>query len=177
MPARDWILVTAPPFLCATVTTTWPALQRQWEQGRLAGKRDDERDDAGGKVSGRSGRQLLGHCLPGVCTSVISQPLSSLAGSGRVPRFSPPATQIPSLHLPPTPASAMPRNSGAGQILWASKFIYRHSDLVAASLSRFLSTCWWTMSDGTATEMTRWGEIETVCWMCRQRSYQNSVLS
>lgn len=49
------------------------------EKGHLMGRMDGKGDGAGGRARGRSGRQLLGHCLPGVCTSVISQPLSSLA--------------------------------------------------------------------------------------------------
>lgn len=52
---------------------------REREKGHLVGRMDGEGVGAGGRARRRSSRQLLGHCLPGVCTSVISQPLSSLA--------------------------------------------------------------------------------------------------
>lgn len=48
---------------------------RDGEKGHLMGRRDG----AGGRMRGRSSRQLLGHCLPGVSTSNISQSLFSLA--------------------------------------------------------------------------------------------------
>lgn len=59
----------------------------------------------------RSGRQLLGHCLPGVCTSVISQPLSSLATYRHTHAHTwlsshTHPSQIPSVHLPPSLSSS-----------------------------------------------------------------------
>ena len=119
------------------------------------GRMDGEGDSTGRRARGRSSRQLLGHCLPGVCSSVISQPLPSLASYRHTHAHTHTHTHThrckcnpPTHHgfrfvqLLPSPvslsASSVLRISGAGQIHWGSDFIYRYSDLMPASPSRFL---------------------------------------
>lgn len=110
--------------------TCFAQTQRERETGHLVGRMDGEGDGAGGRARRRSGRQLLGHCLPGVCASVISQPLSSLASydTHTHTHLNPHAhtnalkptrhrsRPCASLPLLPLSASSMLRLSGAGQI-------------------------------------------------------------
>lgn len=74
-------------------------------EGDLSGGMHDEGSVAGGRARGRSGRQLLGHCLPGVCTSVISQPLSLLASyrHTRLDSHTPNLPNTHSVHASPPP--------------------------------------------------------------------------
>lgn len=147
-PAWEWIL-----HLLSSSVTHWrtPDLLyrdgERREKGHLMGRMDGEGDSTGRRARGRSSRQLLGHCLPGVCSSVISQPLPSLASYRHTHAHT---HRFRFVQLLPSPvslsASSVLRISGAGQIHWGSDFIYRYSDLMPASPSRFLVSLWWIMS-------------------------------
>lgn len=81
---------------------------------------------AGGRTRERSSRQLVGHCLPGVSTSVISQPLLSLARYRRthIQEQPTPHRFAPCLSCLCLPLQAQAQWSRSG---------YRNSDLMPAS--------------------------------------------
>lgn len=138
---------------------------RDREKGHLMGRMDG----AGGRARGRSSRQLLGHCLPGVCISVISQSLSSLASYRRTHKCNPPNTDLvpalPCLSPSTVTLSAPSCSDSVEQVRFTEAQVLYIDTLTSCQPLQpaFLSNLWRILSGA-------------VGWMCHSgKAHRNSL--